>query len=197
MDKKIEITDDSVKSFWVTYFRRLLPLSSLEHQYKEDIDNSIEGNKIVGDTAFICNMPLFKYTLIKALKEFIGDRKDLPNFMLVTGYSLCEVWVKDAELDYIKSLTDTYRPGILFIIIENKQARVSNKEYFNIIRQVITERSLRGKSTWIYYTGTQEDFREDLKDFSFDTVIPILVKNRQIKGGSSNGSKTTELDFNF
>ena len=198
MDKKIEIAETNIKSFWVSYFRSLLPLSSLEHLYKEDIDSNIEGKKIVGDTVFICNMSLFKYTLIRALKEYIGKKKTLPTFMMVSGYSLCEVWVKDLELDYIKSLTDTYRPGVLLIIIENRSRRVSNKEYFNIIRQVITERSLRGKTTWIYYEGTQEEFREDLKGFNFDTVIPIVLKNKVVKGGKrKDGAETTELDFNF
>lgn len=192
MDKKIKLDDDTVLNYWKEYFKILLPLSSEDYLYREDIRKSLKGKDLKGNVAFICNLPIYKYTLIEALKRYVGTDSKMPTYSLITGYSLCEVWVKDLEIGDIRSLTDTYRPDILLIVIESTSNRVSIKDYFSIISQVITERTLRGKSTWLFYMGSKEEFNIEVPAGVYN-VIPLIVKSKKVfKGGKDNDSAVNE-----
>ena len=188
MDKPIKLNKKDISNYWVSYFKSLLPLNEQEYLYRKDIINSLKDKRYKGNVLFICNLPLYKYTLVESIKLLFKGKQELPSFLLVSGYSLCEVWVKDLEFGPISSLTDTYKPDILLVVIENKMSRVPNKDYFSIIKQVVTEREMRGKTTWLYYMGSESDSSSELEGININTKIFIKLKPK--KGGVDNNVTT-------
>ena len=191
-DKPITLSNETILSHWKYYFGSLLPLNEQEYIYRKDIEKSISKSELNGNVAFICGFPLYKYTMIEALKRYGVLKGKLPTYLQVTGYSLCEVWLKDIELGEVRSLSDTYQPEILLIVIEERNRRVKNKDYFSVISQVVTERNLRGKHTWFYYMGSLDKFREEFSWCLITTEIQLKLKNKK-KEESSSGSKVSEF----
>lgn len=193
-DRPIELSSETILNHWKSYYESLLPLSNLDYVYRKDIEDNISKCNLNGNVAFICGFALYKYTMIQALKKYSIGRDKLPSFLQVTGYSLCEVWIKDAEIGTVRTLADTYQPDILLIVIEESNRRVKNKDYFSVINQVVVERSLRGKNTWFYYMGTLDKFRDEFSWCTIDNEVPIKLKTkRKNKEDSSSGSKVSKF----
>ena len=192
-DRPVKLSNDTILNHWKYYYESLLPLDNLDFIYRKDIEENINKCSLDGNVAFVCGLPIYKYTMIQALKKYGAEKGKMPSYLQVTGYSLCEVWVKDAEIGILRTLADAYQPDILLIVVEESNRRVKNKDYFSVISQVVLERSIRGKSTWFYYMGSVEKLREEFSWCNIDNEVQIKLKNKKKnKEGSSSGSKVSK-----
>jgi hypothetical protein len=192
-DKPVKLSDEVILNHWKDYFESLLPLDKLDYDYRKDIEDNIKKCSLSGNVAFVCGYPIYKYTMIQALKKYGSEIGRMPTYLQITGYSLCEVWIKDAEIGVIRTLADTYQPEILLVIIEENNRRVKNKDYFSVINQVVVERSIRGKSTWFYYMGTIEKFKDEFSWCNIDNVVQFKLNGKKNKEVKSSGSNVSEF----
>lgn len=181
-EKEIIISDNTKDNHWKSYFKSLLPLTGIDYANKKTIERVLKKIKLdsCNNYLFISSLPIYKYTFVVALKKY-GELNGVIDYTLLSGYSLCEVMVKDAEVEGISSLSGVNRPDLLLLVIERIEDRVANKEYLHIVNQVLLERSLRGKPTWVFYIGSEDRFKREFGNFDYKKSFVIAGEIKQTK----------------